>query len=58
MNEKNERTFIFLLQSGKAAQKFDSSKTVLGLSNPNKILYGICFVTEDFCVYIYIFHII
>jgi len=52
LNEKNERTFVFLMQSGQSMQKTNgtSEKTVLSMANPNKILYGVCVVTEDFCV--------
>ena len=52
INEKNERTYVFLMQSGQSTQKSSgpNEKTVLSLANPNKILYGVCVVTEDFCV--------
>ena len=55
INEKNERIYVFLMQSGQSTQKSSGphEKTVLSLANPNKILYGVCVVNEDFCVNYY-----
>lgn len=49
INQKTKNCYLFVLKSEKSYEKgaLDDNE-VLILSNPNKILYGICLMTDDY----------
>ena len=46
MADQNEKSFIFLMKSEDSADKRDNP--VILESNPNQMLYAVCFIANDY----------
>ncbi len=55
----SENSYVFTIKSDDSYQKFtDTSGPVLKTSNPNRVLYGICFYVRDFIINVIIYSLI
>lgn len=49
ISEQNSKNFLFNLKSEESHARFTSKdKPLLCATNPNRILYGVCFQTDDY----------